>query len=302
MGTEPLATALAVLALSERWPSPRALRRRGGRPLHGARGLPRAVGSPPWPGLADVLVAARSPAKLLRAMVGEDLAAFEAKAWAERWERLGEKLCCDITTVLDTAYPAALGSLAGRPPFLFVQGRLLPADERAVAVVGAREASAEGEQAARRVAEALAGAGFTVVSGLATGIDTCAHAAALAAGGRTIAVLGCGLGRLAPGPGVLAREVAASGAVVSQFWPEQRPAAWTFPLRNEVTSGLSAATVVVEASARSGARLQARLAAAQGRRVVLLATLARREPWAAELAAMGATVVAGPGELLEALG
>lgn len=260
------------------------------------------MGSPPWPGLAAVLAATRSPARLLREMLGEELAAFEVKAWAERLQRSRAELRCDVTTVLDTAYPAALGSLARRPPFLFVQGRLIPADDRAVAVVGARDASAEGERDATRVAGVLAGAGFTVVSGLARGIDTCAHTAALAAGGRTIAVLGCGMGRLAPGPRTLAREIAASGAVVSQFWPGQWPAAWTFPLRNEVTSGLALATVVVEASARSGARLQARLASAQGRRVVLLASLARRESWAAGLAAMGAKVVAGPGELLEVLG
>lgn len=189
-----------------------------------------------------------------------------------------------VLTVLDPGYPANLHEVHDRPLLVFVRGQLVTADERSVAVVGARDASSAGRQAARTVAAGLVAAGFVIVSGLARGIDTAAHVAALDAGGRTVAVIGTGLLRCYPPENRgLADRVAAAGAVVSQFWPQAGPESRTFPLRNAVMSGLARATVVIEASARSGARLQSRLALAHGRPVFLMRPLLEQE-WARDLA------------------
>jgi DNA processing protein len=194
---------------------------------------------------------------------------------------LAEQVGARLVTVLDSDYPVNLRHVADRPPFLFYRGTLEPADARAVAVVGTRRPSPVGLARAARIAAGLVDEEVTVVSGLARGIDTAAHQAALAAGGRTIAVLGTGITRCYPAENAgLAEAVAASGALVSQFWPSASPARHTFPLRNAVTSGISQGTVVVEASVTSGAKLQARLAFQQHKQVWLLRSLVTAEPWA----------------------
>ena len=139
-----------------------------------------------------------------------------------------------------------------------------------------------------------------MVSGLAAGIDTAAHEAALAAGGRTVAVIGTGLRHsYPPENAALQRRIAAEGAVVSQFWPDAPPSRTTFPLRNAVMSGLALGTVVVEASFRSGARLQARLALAHGRPVFLWRAVLD-EPWAREVAQRpGVHVIDEPAQVME---
>lgn len=183
-----------------------------------------------------------------------------------RWEARGMSLL----TVLDPEYPENLRAVHDRPPLIFVAGRLEPRDRRAVAVVGARQASPEGTALARAIAERLVASRYTVVSGLATGIDTAAHTAVLACGGRTVAVIGTGLARCYPAENAaLQRRIASEGAVISQFWPEAPPSRRSFPMRNAVMSGLALATVVVEASERSGSSMQTRLALAQGRPVLL---------------------------------
>jgi len=150
------------------------------------------------------------------------------------------------------------------------------------AVVGTRTPSSAGLRRARRFASLLARRGVTVVSGLARGIDTAAHEACLDAGGRTVAVLGCGIRRIYPPENTdLAARIAGRGAVVSQFLPVTPPSAPTFRLRNAVCSGLALATLVVEAGPMSEARLQARLALEQGRQVLLLASLVAEREWAA---------------------
>ncbi len=143
---------------------------------------------------------------------------------------------------------------------------------------------------------------FTVISGLAAGIDTAAHRAALQAGGRTIAVIGTGLGRAYPPQNAdLQREIASTGAVVSQFWPDAGPSRQSFPLRNSVMSGLTLATVIVEAAATSGARVQARLALAHGRPVFLADSLLS-QVWARELADRpGTHVFCAPTEITDAI-
>jgi len=208
-----------------------------------------------------------------------------------------------LLTVLDPEYPANLRTVAARPPFLFLRGTLVPADWRAVAVVGTRLPSPAASSRAGSMARALAEAGFTVVSGLARGIDTQAHLGALDAGGRTVAVLGTGIERTYPPENAaLADRVAGSGGLVSQFWPTAAPSRTTFPRRNVVSAGLALATVVVEASATSGARLQARLALGQGRLVVLPEEMVRAEEWARALAARtGVAVVEGPDDLVDLL-
>lgn len=189
-----------------------------------------------------------------------------------------------LVTVVDDDYPANLRMIQDHPPLLFVRGSLEAADTRAIAVVGTRKPSDDGIRAAGAIAAALAAHRVTVVSGMATGIDTAAHVGALNAGGRTIAVFGTGINRVYPRSNqALARRIPLSGAVVSQFMPDQSGTRWSFPVRNIVTSGLALATVVVEAGPTSGAKLQAQDALRHGKRVFLLRNLVDAQPWAAEL-------------------
>jgi DNA processing protein len=186
-----------------------------------------------------------------------------------------------LTTVLDEDYPVNLRTIYNLPPFLFYRGTLRPDDALSVAVVGTRQATAEGLSRAERMARLLVGAGVTVLSGLALGIDTAAHRACLDVGGRTIAVLGSGIRRVYPAQNeALAEQIAEHGAVVSQFWPDTHPASYTFPRRNVVTSGMSQGTVVIEASATSGAKMQARFAIEHGKQVFLLHSLVTEREWA----------------------
>lgn len=216
------------------------------------------------------------------------LFAPEPPAWldtvrAEAHDWLARGLA--LVTVLDERYPANLRGVHDRPPLLFVAGALEQADDRSIAVIGARRASAEGLRLARSFASEFVRGGYTVASGLAAGIDTAAHEAALAHGGRTVAVIGTGLLHQSypPENAELQRQIAAQCAVVSQFWPDTPPTQKTFPMRNAVMSGLSRGSVVIEAGERSGARVQARLALAHGRPVFLLERLLGQE-WARELA------------------
>jgi DNA processing protein len=173
-----------------------------------------------------------------------------------------------VVTVLDDAYPLNLRMVHDRPPSLFVRGCLDERDVRSVAVVGTRKATARGIEQATAITRGLVAAGYTVVSGLAAGIDTAAHTAALDAGGRTVAVIGTGLRQQFPKTNAeLQARIGGEHAVISQFWPGQEPRPWTFPQRNAVMSGFARATVVVEASHTSGARMQARLALEHGRPV-----------------------------------
>jgi DNA processing protein len=186
-----------------------------------------------------------------------------------------------FTTGLDDDYPTNLRTVYNLPPFLFYKGTLRPDDVRSVAVVGTRAPSPKGIDRAERMARLLVEAGVTVLSGLARGIDTAAHRACLDAGGRTIAVLGSGIRRVYPSENAeLADRIADSGAVVSQFWPDSAPATYNFPRRNVVTSGMSQGTVVIEATATSGAKMQARLAIEHGKQVFLLHSLVTEREWA----------------------
>jgi DNA processing protein len=165
-------------------------------------------------------------------------------------------------------YPANLATIDDAPHLLFVRGALEARDEKAIAIVGSRACTSYGKRLAERIAQDLARAGWTIVSGLARGIDACAHRGALQAKGRTIAVLAGGLSKIYPPEHAdLADEVAASGALVTESCMLMEPMATLFPARNRIISGLSRAVVVIEAAEKSGALITARLAAEQGREV-----------------------------------
>jgi DNA processing protein len=207
-----------------------------------------------------------------------------------------------ITTVLDDDYPANLRLIYNLPPFLTYRGALRDDDARSVAIVGTRDASVEGVARARQLASALTAEGVTVLSGLARGIDTAAHEATLEAGGRTIAVMGTGIRRVYPAENhELAERIAASGALVSQFWPDSPPRTDTFGRRNIVMSGMGQGTVVVEASATSGAKMQARYALEHGKRVFLLSSLVRQRDWARGYLRRGAVEVTDVADIVALL-
>ena len=204
-------------------------------------------------------------------------------------ERAGARLA----TVLDQEYPAILRQVANLPPFLFIRGTIRSEDALAVAVVGTRQPSETGLARTARLTTGLVARGVAIVSGLAKGIDAAAHQAAVDRGGRTIAVLGQGIATpLSPRTNAaLAQACSRAGAVISQFWPSAHPARWTFPRRNATTSGLAQGTLVVEANSHSGAKMTARLAIEQGRRVWLPTSLLAEQQWARGYLARGATPV-----------
>jgi DNA processing protein len=207
-----------------------------------------------------------------------------------------------LTTVLDKDYPLNLREIFNRPPFLFYRGELREDDTRSVAVVGTREPTEDGIKRARKMARMLAEQKVTVLSGLARGIDTTAHRATLAARGRTIAVLGSGLNRIYPPENAeLAKEICRRGAVVSQFWPDMPPRQSNFPRRNITMSGLGQGTVVIEASATSGAKMQARLALQHGKKVFLLESLVDSHQWARKYLKRGAIMVSRTEDILKLL-
>ncbi|QHF92662.1 DNA processing protein DprA [Streptomyces sp. NHF165] len=218
----------------------------------------------------------------------------------EQAERVG----AGLVTVLEPSYPENLRSVADMPPFLFYRGNLdHEADARSVAVVGTRAATELGLSRARRVARELSEAGYTISSGLARGVDTEAHRTALHFDRRTVAVIGTGITKCYPKENFeLAEEIAERGVIFSQFWPTRAPGRDTFPRRNHVTSGISVGSVVIEASGTSGAKMQARVAAEQGRHVLLLQSLVERQPWASKMVeAQRAASVADIERMLEIL-
>jgi DNA processing protein len=168
----------------------------------------------------------------------------------------------------DAGYPVRLKEIDDRPPVLYVRGDLRPSDEWAVAIVGTRRATPYGRQAAEHFAAELAQHDITVVSGLARGVDAVAHRAALSAGGRTIAVLACGLDIVYPPEHVkLAQEISQQGALISDYPLGTQPRSEYFPRRNRILSAVSLGVLVVEGDVESGALITARLALEQNREV-----------------------------------
>ena len=181
------------------------------------------------------------------------------------------KLCLRIVCPEDDDYPQPLLHTPDPPNCLYMRGRWEPTDAVAVAIVGTRRCSQYGREQALRFGELLGAIGFTVVSGLARGIDGYAHRGALQGGGRTVAVLGCGLSSIYPREhAALAEEIADAGAVVTEMPIEVGPEAKNFPMRNRVIAGLSLGVIVIEAGRKSGALITSRLANEYNREVFAL--------------------------------
>lgn len=251
-----------------------------------------------WPLALDEWVRAGVPAEVARNL-DKQRRTFNPDAYLAKVEAAG----ASIVTYADDAYPQMLRSLPDAPPLLHVRGTLLP-DERGVAVVGTRRASTYGRDAARHLAAELGRAGLTIISGLAHGIDAFAHRAALDAGARTIAVLGCGIDQVYPANHTaLAQAIAHQGAVISEFPVGTSSAASNFPRRNRILSGLAFGVVIVEAPLKSGALITARTAADQGREVFAVpgSIFNPNSAGTHALIADGAKLVAGVESILEEL-
>ncbi len=240
----------------------------------------------------------------LSARLAERVAEVRSRVDLDKlWEQIAAQ-GIRVLTWEDDLYPPRLQEIEQPPPVLYVRGELLPEDHFAVAVVGTRKATAYGRQVTEELAAFLAARGVTIVSGLARGVDAIAHSAALKAGGRTLAVLGCGVDRVYPPENrALARQILERGALLSDYPPGTAPESSNFPPRNRIISGLSMAVVVVEAGETSGALLTAEFAAEQGREVFAVpgSILAPQSKGTNKLIQNGALPLLSPQDVLQAL-
>ena len=204
----------------------------------------------------------------------------------------------------DPRYPSRLGEIADAPPLLYVKGTWRPEDEWGVAVVGTRRATAYGRQAAGELSRGLAANSVTIISGLARGIDTIAHHAAIESGGRTVAVIANGLDTVYPPENArLSEQIAEHGAVITDYPLGTKPRAEFFPRRNRIMSGVALGTLIVEGDHDSGAMITARFALEQGREVFVVpgSIFSPQSRGPHSLLRDGATPVASAAEVLEAL-
>jgi DNA processing protein len=179
-----------------------------------------------------------------------------------------EKVGARLLTLADDDYPALLKKIPDAPTVLYVRGQLVPADDHALSIVGTRRATSYGRDAAYHFAKQLAAQDITIISGLAHGVDSAAHRGALDGGGRTLAVLGCGIDRIYPADNQkLADDILRHGAIISEFPVGTPPDGRNFPRRNRIISGLALGVLVVEAPEKSGALITTTTAAEQGREV-----------------------------------
>jgi len=269
------------------------------RKLLAAFGLPEAIFAADYPAVRSV-VGDKAAQSLFdsSAQAALDASIDAALGWSEQEG-------CQILTLADAAYPQALLQTADPPSLLYVRGDAELLNTDALAVVGSRNATPQGTKTAEDFAQSLAARGLTIVSGLALGIDAAAHRGALRAGGKTLAVIGTGADRLYPARNkALATEIAAHGAIVSEF-PLGTPAlAPNFPRRNRIISGLARGVLVVEAAPQSGSLITARLAGEQGREVFAIpgsihSSLARG---CHQLIKQGAKLVESAADVLDELG
>lgn len=206
--------------------------------------------------------------RVLPEALAKKFSRFDQDGFLKKEYELMQKAGVRVLTYPEEGYPYRLKQIPDAPFVLYIKGNLTGADQTAVSIVGARLASLYGITQARKFARELASLSITIVSGLAKGIDAAAHRGALEAKGRTVAVLGSGLGCIYPQEHeLLAAEIAGCGAVISEFPMRAEPLPFHFPRRNRIVSGLSLGTVVVEAARRSGALITARTALEQGRDV-----------------------------------
>lgn len=252
-----------------------------------------------WQAPAEALQAAGLSTKLAERVI-QVRSGVDLDNYLERVNKQG----IEILTWDDVLYPPRLKEIDQPPPVLYFRGVLIPEDTWAVAVVGTRRVSAYGRQVAEDIGSFLAANGVTVVSGLARGVDAIAHQSALKAGGRTIAVLGCGVDRIYPPEHTqLAGRIMANGAILSDYAMGTPPDASNFPPRNRIISGLSMATVIVEAGETSGALITAQFAIDQGREVFAVPgnILAPQSKGTNKLIAQGAHPLLSVQDLLDIL-
>jgi DNA processing protein len=219
--------------------------------------------------------------------------------------KLARKLGVWLVNLADERYPPVLKRIYDPPPVLYVKGSLGRQDNLAMSIVGSRHCSFYGKEQASRFAHFLGSAGFTICSGMARGIDTAAHHGALSAGGRTIAVQGCGLAKIFPPENKkLFEMIAESGACVSELPLDAEPLAVNFPPRNRIIAGLSLGTIVVEAAPRSGALITAKAALDYDREVMAIPGKidSPLSKGANLLIKQGATLIESVEDVIEALG
>ena len=235
----------------------------------------------------------------------EQIAATRNKFNVEAELGLAEKLGVWIIHFNDQRYPPVLKRIYDPPPILYVKGSLSRTDNLAIAIVGSRRCSLYGQEQASRLAYLLSSAGFTICSGMARGIDTAAHQGALSAGGRTIAVQGCGLANIFPSENKKLFElIAESGACISELPLQYEPLSENFPPRNRIIAGLSLGTIVVEAGLYSGALITARAALENNREVMAVPGKVDSplSKGAHQLIKQGAKLVESVEDVTEALG
>lgn len=266
--------------------------------------LCRQVGSPRsvWEARGQDIAKLAGPGK--RSVV-ENLLEFRSRVRIADIANILDQKGINFITIEERGYPVKLKEISDPPPVLFYRGRLLPPDFFAIAVVGTRRPTPYGLAMAERLASELASQGVVVVSGMARGIDGSAHRGALKAGGKTIAVLGCGVDIVYPPEHRrLMDEIIESGLVLSEFPPGTPPWSQNFPLRNRIISGLAFGVVVVEARERSGALITADLALGQGRDVFAVPGPVTSEQSRGPLQLLkdGAKIVTGAADVLEEYG
>lgn len=260
-----------------------------------------------FPGPEDVLSAGaeeltRVPG--IGAEMARQIADWESRIDLEEEKRRMHDHGIRALTIEEEGYPAALRQIHDPPFLLYIRGEISPRDAAAVGVVGSRRMTHYGREQARKLSFQLARAGFCIISGLARGIDTAAHEAALAAEGRTIAVLGSGIGNIYPPENLaLAEKIAETGAIVSEFPVLYVPDKQSFPLRNRIVAGMSQGLLVVEAPARSGSLITANQALEQGRSVFAVPGPIDRpnSEGCHRLIRLGATLVSSASNVIEEL-
>jgi len=206
--------------------------------------------------------------KKLARQILQGLRDTELTQKADRQTKLLEKFNAHILTFWDEEYPSNLRSIYNPPVLLYIKGEILPEDNLSVAMVGTRSVTDYGRVTADKLARDLAAKGITIVSGMATGVDSYAHWGALKAGGRTIAVFGNGIDIVYPPENVsLYKEIVKNGAVISEYPFGVQPSRGSFPARNRIISGMTLGTVIVEAGKKSGSLITAAAALEQNREV-----------------------------------
>jgi DNA processing protein len=216
-----------------------------------------------WQAPADALAAAGLPASVV-----ENMLTVRQESRPDEVLEKAQKDGIQVITWEDEQYPERLRTIDQSPPVIYVKGKILLDDDWAVGIVGTRRVTAYGRQVTEELAAYLANNHITVISGLARGVDAAAHQAVLKAGGRTLAVLGCGVDVIYPPEHKkMADTIVENGALISDYPPGTAPESSNFPPRNRIISGLARAVVVVEAGIESGALITARYAVEQGREV-----------------------------------